>query len=243
MNFLVVGASAGLGRALSEEAAQRGHSLFLCARDARDLHPLAASLSLRNGVEVAFAAADVAVPQQRRELVRRIQSWKALDVILLPLGLSRFDDDGMLDDRAATALLDANFFAQACLLQAIWPRKGEKPLRTIVGFGSIASIRGRRRNVIYAASKRALASYFESLRAIGDEAGIAVQFYLLGYMATSQTFGKKLLLPVVSPERVARIVLDRLGRKQGSLYLPRWWGPIAIALRALPWTIYRRLDF
>jgi short-subunit dehydrogenase len=97
--------------------------------------------------------------------------------------------------------------------------------------------------VIYAAAKRALASYFESLRAIGEDMGISVQFYLLGYMATSQTFGKKLLLPIVSPDHVAQIVLDRLGRKQAPMYMPRWWGAIAIALRALPWTVYRRLDF
>jgi short-subunit dehydrogenase len=243
MNLLVVGASAGLGRALAEEGARRGHSLFLCARDGRDLQALAASLSLQTGIDTAFAAADIALPRQRCELVRRVRSWKTLDAILLPIGVSRTDDNGMLDERIAAGLLDANFFAQVCLLQALWPRQGDKGPGAIVGFGSIASIRGRRRNVVYAAAKRALASYFESLRAIGEDTGISIQFYMLGYMATGQSLGKKLLLPIVPPERVARIVLDRLGRKQAAMYLPRWWAAIAIALRALPWTVYRRLDF
>ena len=39
-------------------------------------------------------------------------------------------------------------------------------------------------NVAYSAAKRALASFFESLRHACADTGVAVQFYVLGYMDT-----------------------------------------------------------
>jgi short-subunit dehydrogenase len=242
MNILIVGGSSGLGRALAEEGARRGHALLLCSSDARDLMPLASNLRLQYGVEVSCLAADVCVPEQRRRVVQSTLSLGPLDAVFLPIGMSRRDDTEVLNESEALQVLNVNFFAQVCLLKELWPHLAMGSAASVVGFGSIADIRGRRRNIIYAASKRALSSYFESLRALANGTRISVQFYRLGYMKTQQSFGKRLLLPVVSPERVARMVFGRLGKEQKAIYYPRWWRSVAVALRSLPWAIYRRLD-
>ena len=48
---------------------------------------------------------------------------------------------------------------------------------------------GRSRNVAYSAAKRALASFFESLRHAFADSGVVVQFYVLGYMDTELAAG------------------------------------------------------
>jgi short-subunit dehydrogenase len=243
MNILIVGASAGLGRALAQEAASLGHNLLLCATGYRDVAALASDLRLRYSIEAHCAPGDLSLLEDRMSIVQTAQEWLPLDAILLPLGFSRPDDTGSLDDSSALRILQVNFLSQASLITTLWGQLCARNPAFIVGFGSVAAVRGRRRNIVYAAAKRALESYFESLRALAEDSGIWIQLYRLGYMRTQQTFGKKLMLPIVSPERVAKMVLRRLGKAQGIVFYPRWWGLIAAVLQRLPWFIYERLDF
>ena len=60
LKALVVGASAGVGRALSEALAQRGNALLLVASDARDLERQASHLRSMYSVQVATVAANAA---------------------------------------------------------------------------------------------------------------------------------------------------------------------------------------
>lgn len=59
MNAVVVGASAGLGRALAAALAASGHDLVLAASDLRDVAALASDLRLRHGVRAAAVAVDL----------------------------------------------------------------------------------------------------------------------------------------------------------------------------------------
>jgi hypothetical protein len=65
--------------------------------------------------------------------------------------------------------------------------------------------------------------------------------YDLGFMKTNLTHGKRLPLPAADADSVARVVVRRLGRGSSRRYLPRWWAPIAMLVRWLPWSVYRRL--
>jgi short-subunit dehydrogenase len=243
MNILIAGASAGLGRALAQEAAARGHNLLLCATGRRDLAALASDLRLRFDVQTEFVSGDFCSREERICIVQAAQAWLPLDAILLPMGFSSADDNGSLDDASSLRILEVNFFAQVSLITALWDRLASRSPACIVGFGSVAAIRGRRRNIVYAAAKRSLESYFESLRAMAEGSNICIQLYRLGYMKTQQTFGKKLLLPVVSPERVAEMVFRRLGKGGDNRSYPEWWAWIAAVLQHLPWFLYKRLDF
>jgi NAD(P)-dependent dehydrogenase (short-subunit alcohol dehydrogenase family) len=113
----------------------------------------------------------------------------------------------------------------------------------IVGFGSVAAIRGRGANVVYAAAKRGLESYFESLRHRTAASGVRVQFYPLGYVATQMSFGHPMRFPVAAPEWIARRVADGLDRDLGLVHLPRFWAGIAPVVRAVPWRLYRKARF
>ena len=59
---VVVGASAGVGRALSEELARQGYDLVIGSRHADDLDALAADLALRHAVVVTPRPIDLCGP-------------------------------------------------------------------------------------------------------------------------------------------------------------------------------------
>jgi len=243
MNFLIVGASAGLGRCLSEEAACRGHNLLLVSSDSRDLAAMTASLHLQYGVRADYVACQFGDATDEEEtVVSAAKKFGPIDVLMYPLGFAQEDDTGFLDDRMALRLVRINFLSQVSLTTALWPALLEREQASIVGFGSVAAVRGRRRNMVYGAAKRALTSYFESLRHLAVGTNIRVHFYQLGYLDTQQAFGRHLLLPKGSPERLARLVLDRLPQAGGPIFYPWFWRPISRALRLVPWFIYARLE-
>jgi len=241
MSAIVIGASSGLGRALAEELARCQHDLLLVASDPRDLEALAADLKLRYEIAVNTLALDLgreADPGAR--IASALDGLPAPDALLLPIGHSRRDDDFSLDAAAAGQLLAINLHAPLAIVQALLPRLLETR-GTIVLFGSIAAVRGRGRNVVYASAKRALVSLYESLRQRYGSQELQVQLYQLGFLATNLTLGMPLPTPPIAPTRVAKTVVARLRRGSSLGYLPVKFALIALIVRALPWPIYRRM--
>jgi short-subunit dehydrogenase len=238
---IVIGASSGLGRALAAELARRNYSLLLLASDLRDLDALGASLNLAHGIAVRALALDLvreADPGAR--ILAALDGMPAASALLLPIGYSRDDDDLSLDAAGIGQLLAVNLHPPVAIVHALLPTLAQAH-GSIVLFGSVAATRGRGRNVVYAAAKRALVSLYESLRQRYRTRELCVQLYELGFMKTNLTHGMRLPLPAADPDSVARTVVRRLGRGSSRRYLPRWWAPVAVVVRWMPWWVYRRL--
>lgn len=238
---VVIGASSGLGRALAGELAQGGRDLLLVASDARDLEAMAADLHLRHGIVVRTLALDLsreADPGGR--VLAALEDFAAPDVLLLPIGLSRGDDDFSLGAGAIGQLLAINLHVPLAIVHTLLPRLLEAR-GSIELFGSIAAVRGRGRNVVYAAAKRGLVSLYESLRQRHAPSELRVHLYQLGFLATNLTHGMDLPTAPVEPAVVAKAVVRRLDRPSSSRWLPEKFELIALLVRVLPWFLYRRM--
>lgn len=241
MTAIVVGASSGLGRALSVELARNGHPLLLIASDARDLEALAGDIRLRSKVAVQTLAMDLAATADPgSQVLQALTELPPPSSLLLTIGMSRSDDDGSLPVAAIGQLLAINLHAPLAIAHALLPGLLETR-GAIVGFGSIAGARGRSRNIVYAAAKRGLETFFESLRHRHQPSALRVQFYRLGFLRSNLTFGMKLPLPAAEPADVARKVVAKLARGSFDRYEPRWWGLIALVIRCLPWFAFRKM--
>ena len=242
MTAIIVGASSGLGRALALELARNGKPLLLVASDARDLDALAADLCLRFKVEVGAVAMDLAgTADPGAHILARLAGMPPPSALLLAVGMSRNDDDGTLGAAAIGQLLAINLHAPIAIAHALLPTLLEAK-GSLVGFGSIAAARGRSRNMVYAAAKRGLETFFESLRHRHLPSTLCVQFYRLGFLRSNLTFGLNLPLPLAEPDAVARKVVAHLRRGSFDRYEPRWWGIIALIVRSLPWFAFRRMQ-
>ncbi|HEY6941851.1 SDR family NAD(P)-dependent oxidoreductase [Dokdonella sp.] len=241
MTAVVVGASSGLGRAIATELARRGQPLLLVASDARDLDAIAADLRIRHGASVRTLALDLASePDPGARLVAALDGFPPLASLLLPVGMSRSDDDLGLEPRRIGELLAINLHAPLAIVHALLPRLREAR-GAVVLFSSIAAVRGRGRNVVYAAAKRGIESLAESLRQRHAPDELRVHLYRLGFLATNLTHGLALPTPAASPSDVAHAVVDRLPRGSGRWYLPRRFALVAAVVRVLPWPLFRTM--
>jgi short-subunit dehydrogenase len=241
---VVVGGSAGVGRALCEELASRGYPLVIGARHAEDLEALAADLRLRHSVAVTPWPVDLCGPPEHLEhyVDQCFATLSDIGAVLIPAGAVDDADDGTAPPIVTTMLVRTNFLGVATLVGAVAERLAARGGGTIVLFSSIAAAAPRGRNVVYGAAKAALEHYGRSLqhRFAGK---VRVQIYALGYVDTAMAAGRRLRLPPAEPRQIARTVVDGLERNRRFTYLPRYWRPVVWVLRRLPWSVYRRLDF
>jgi short-subunit dehydrogenase len=241
---VVVGASAGLGRALAEALAAAGHDLVVVSSDARDLEALASDLRIRHGVRVVAAALDLGAELRAGAVDRLDEAVAGLgspDALLLPVGWTAASDGVSSATDLAERLVRTNFLSVAALVGRFLPGLLGRPRASIVGFGSVAATRGRAANAFYAASKRALQTYFESLRHSCAGTPVRVSFYVLGYLETNLAFGRRTLLPRADPARLAARVVRNMDRREGVRYHPRSWRLVAAALPLVPFSAFKRL--
>jgi short-subunit dehydrogenase len=226
--------------------AAAGYDLVLVASDARDLDANASDLRIRDRVRVLTVEADLSRDDTsgdgwRERLSAAVASLGGVDALLLPIGAVDDADDGSLEPSGVDRIVGVNFVSVVHVVTALLPGMRTRERAAIVGFGSVAAARGRSANVVYAASKRALESYFESLRHMCQGTPVTVRFFVPGYLDTALAYGRRLPFPVASPERLAERVRDGLWRDSSASYFPRWWRPVCAMLRWLPWPVFRRM--
>ena len=145
------------------------------------------------------------------------------------------------DMSISNSLIQANIGAVAYFLSKIFPVFLKKNNGVIVGFGSVSSAVGREVNTVYAASKRGLDSLFESLALTASTSKIKIQYYTIGYLDSNLAYGRKLLLPKGSVNKLAKIVYKNLKKNYKKIYYPSWWVIIVIMINILPFSLLKNI--
>lgn len=242
MTYVIVGSSSGLGRALAERFARAGNELVLISRDARDTQVLASDLQLRYAVKVSHLVFDLdAEILDCSPIDECLEGHAPLQGLLLPAGINA-EADSIGQSAACLHMLNRVNYLSPCQLVNHYLSRIEEAGGAIIGFGSVATARGRSRNAAYAAAKRGLESYFESLLHYSVGRGFTCAFYVLGYLDTNLAFDQNLLFGAASPEKVADSVYRRLGQS-GKRFLPWPWYFLYRVVQYLPWAIFKRLSF
>ena len=240
MKALICGATGGLGRSLAEELARKGYALMLQGRCAEDLERLASDLQLIYNVDVEILRKDLSQGWSEED----INSCRNGDLTLIAFTLAMTDpfDKGELSPEQRATLWQVNVQSVVHLTEELLPGL-RKSGGTIIACGSIASFRGRGTNMVYAASKSALETYFEGLAHLEQDSSINVHYYRLGYLNTRNTADLSTPIPMLQPERLSRTMVSAIGKKRVWKTSPWFWLPIGWILKALPWNVYRRLKF
>ncbi|MFK7734062.1 MAG: SDR family NAD(P)-dependent oxidoreductase [Pseudomonadales bacterium] len=242
MTYIIVGSSSGLGRALAQRFALAGNEIVLISRDTRDTQALASDLQIRYGVKVSALKFDLNVEYVDCGPIDDCLSGHApLAGLLLPVGINA-DEDCVGQSNDNLHMLNRVNYLSPCQLVNHYLATIEAAGGAIVGFGSVATARGRSRNSAYAAAKRGLESYFESLQHHAAQTGFTSAFYVLGYLDTNLAFSQNLPFPVASPEKVADVVFKQIG-KGGKRFLPWPWYFLYRVVQLLPWAIFKRMSF
>ena len=242
MNYLIVGASSGLGRDLAYALSKKTHNLILISRDIRDLVAIKSDLENRFKTKISTYSVDLASKTSVIAFLdNREIEFSLLDGILFPIGMMSDNDFITGLNSKAEQIVNANFLSIVKFTEKIIPIFKKKNNGLIVGFGSIASSLGRRKNILYSASKRALNSYFESLIASFENSHINIQFYILGYLDTNLAFDEKLSLPKASTKQLALEVVKNMKKNNIKKYYPLWWGLISYFISLIPFVVIKKI--
>jgi len=241
-NWLILGASSAMARALSRALAERGASLFLAGRDMADLDAAATDCRLRG------AGSAVALPFD----ARKPAGFQAIYDILaetdgsvnVAVFVGSMPEQSAID--ADPALLDGticdSFTGPARFLQGIAPLIEARGQGTVIGVGSVAGDRGRIGNYVYGAAKAGFATYLSGLRNRLGRSGAHVLTVKPGFVDTAMTWGLPGLFLVAAPEAVARDLLQATAKKKNVIYTPFFWRYIMLIIRMIPEAIFKKMS-
>jgi NAD(P)-dependent dehydrogenase (short-subunit alcohol dehydrogenase family) len=185
---VLTGASSGIGRALARQLAEQGAWLALAARSADELEETVReclAAGRRAGARAVAVPTDVADEAQCRALVERaVAEYGRLDTLVNNAGISmwaRFD--ALRDLEGIERIMRVNYLgAVHCTFHALPHVKRTRG--RLVAVSSLAGKAGIPTRTGYAASKHAMAGFFDSLRIELADEGVSVTMIYPGFVAT-----------------------------------------------------------
>jgi hypothetical protein len=245
-NILISGASSGLGAQMAREFAARGRNLALCARRTDRLEQLRAELTTAHpGITVAIRTIDVADPDQVFDGTRALSAeLGTLDRVIVnagvgkgqPIGTGRFD--------ANLATVRTNFVGALAQCEAAMEIFRANGAGHLVIVSSLAAFRGMPRTATaYAASKAAVASLAEGLRAeiLTTKAlrGIKVTTLFPGYIRSEMNPDSSPFLSKTVP--AVRTMITAMEREARTAMVPPWpWAIGGTLMKVLPLSLVAR---
>jgi short-subunit dehydrogenase len=181
---VITGASKGIGAELARQLAANGAKLVLTARDTEALEAVAAQCR-EAGATVVTVRADVAVERECQAVISGAAlAFGRIDVLVNNAGMSmwaRFDE--IADLAVLERIMQVNYMgAVYCTAHALPYLRATGGV--IVGISSLAGRTGVPTRTGYAASKHAMAGFFDSLRIELGDCGVAVTMIYPGFVAT-----------------------------------------------------------
>ncbi len=181
---LITGASRGIGRALALQLAVPGSRLSLTGRDSQALETVAAECRAA-GAETLVTTGDVGIQADVRLVVEKtVARFDGIDVLVCNAGVSMVCPFGDLDDpEAIERLIRVNYLGSVYFTQLTLPHLLRSKGR-IVAVASLTALTGVPTRTGYAASKAAMAIFFDSLRIELAGRGVSVTVAYPGFVET-----------------------------------------------------------
>ena len=190
---IITGASSGIGKELALQLARQGAKLALAARHLEGLKTVVDQCIERGGEAIAVIT-DVSDQKQCKNLIdKTLEHYGRIDTLVNNAGLSmwaRFEE--ITDLSLFEKIMQVNYFGSLyCTWYALPYLKKSKG--RLVGISSLTGKTGVPTRTGYAASKHAMAGFFDSLRVELQGQDVSVTMIYPGFVATEvrkRAFGK-----------------------------------------------------
>jgi short-subunit dehydrogenase len=249
---VITGASKGIGAELARQLAARGAKLVLAARSEPELEAVAEECR-KAGAPVVAMRADVAIERDCQALMAgAMVAFGRIDTLVNNAGVSmwaRFED--IHDLSILERIMQVNYMGAVYCTRHALPYLGESRGR-IVGISSLAGRTGVPTRTGYAASKHAMAGFFDSLRIELADTGITVTMIYPGFVATgirenaTGPDGRAILVSpvkegeVMGVEECARRILRAIERREREVVMTAR-GKIGLWLKLLAPSLVDRI--
>jgi decaprenylphospho-beta-D-erythro-pentofuranosid-2-ulose 2-reductase len=241
-SIVVLGGTSDLaGAIVGALVRRRCRTVVLAGRDdARlsDAARAAVDAGAENVSTVRFDASRVA--DAARVVDECFDAAGTVDLVLLAVGvLSRQADE--LDAARSTEVVTATYSWPVAALTRAAGRLRDQGYGRIVVLSSVAAVRVRRPNFVYASAKAGLDAFSIGLSEALRGTGVAVQIVRPGRVPTKMTAGLPSAPMTTTPDAVADAVMGGLASGAQVVWVPgvaRW---ALLAARFVPQSLWRRL--
>jgi short-subunit dehydrogenase len=228
----ITGASGAICGEIARRLATAGVTVAATARPSDRLYALAAESE-----RIKAVPADVLKPGELKDSVAKIESaFGPIDLALLGAGMYVSFDIRNIDlegfHRTMAVNVDGVINGVAAALPSMLARKSGH----IAIMGSLFGYAGWPENGSYGASKAAVINLAESLKLELEGTGVAVTIINPGFVDTplNASYDPKKKLYVMSKERCARKILEKLGQRPYEIAFPPQVAGFLKSVRALP---------
>ncbi|MDX5374370.1 MAG: SDR family NAD(P)-dependent oxidoreductase [Gammaproteobacteria bacterium] len=232
----VTGASGGIGRALSLRLAGQGWQVAASARGEEKLRDLAMEADGRvqvHPLDVTDAAASEAT------VAAIEQQHGPIELAVLNAGDYRPMPADAFDAELCQRLMAVNYLGVVHGLAALLPRMRARGRGEILIMASVAGYRGLPLAAPYGATKAALISLAESLRAELGRSGVVIRVVNPGFVRTDLTAQNAFRMPALMPvEDAAEAIVAAIGGRGFEITFPRRFTYVLKLLRMLPYALY-----
>ena len=241
---VITGASSGIGRELAYQLAVQGAWLSLAARNTERLAGVRSECQSRGGKAIAIST-DVSESARCSELIQRTMAhYSRLDMLINNAGRTmdaNFED--IRDLSIFEQLMRVNYLGSVYCTYYALPYLKQTQGR-IVGVASLAGKTGVPTRTGYAASKHAMAGFFDSLRIEVAPYKVSVTMIYPGFVATAireQAFGKDgqsvgrstvRERDVMTVETCAQLILRATEQRKREV-LMTWRGKLGVWLKLI----------
>jgi hypothetical protein len=240
---LIIGATSAIAEATARVLAARGDALYLVARNEARLAAIAADLLVRGSPRVGSEVLDANDFEAHEPMLARAESFLAgCDTVLIAHGT--LSDQKACENSVEMTLqeINTNALSVVALLTRIANRLAQRRAGTIAVISSVAGDRGRGSNYVYGSAKAMVTAFLSGLRQRLGKTGVNVVTIKPGFVDTPMTaaFAKGPLW--ARPDGVAAGIVRAIDKQSGTVYLPGFWRPIMLVIRAIPESLFLRLS-
>jgi len=233
--IFITGASAGIGKALSEQYAllDKNTVIGLVGRNKDNLLSLSNSLPCKS---IALVA-DVSNIKSMKKVVNKfIKSHGLPDIVIANAGVS----SGTLltissDIEKIKKIFDTNFHGVINTFHPFINKFIKSNQGHLVAISSVAGIRGLPGAGAYSASKAALINYMESIRVECHSINVNVTTILPGYVKSNMTDANDYPMPfIMSSDEAAKKIINIISKKKRCAIFPWQMAIIGRLMHILP---------
>ncbi len=245
-NFLVTGASGGIGRSIAEALLDQGASVAVMARRKEKLEELRSARDTALQSRVLVTPGDVSSESDCNRVVdAAAKTFGSLHGIIHNAGISQRSLAAETDAKVFREIIDVDYLSAVYLYRAAFPA-----LRStrghFVGISSMQGLYSTQYRSGYAAAKHALQGFLDSIRLEEHEFGVHVMSVSPGFVQTDISLNARAadgsshgqmddrIANGLPPEEVARQVLAGIAARKRdvfpsgrlekiALFLSKWW--------------------
>jgi short-subunit dehydrogenase len=224
---IVIGASSGIGRAVSRILVNKNYRVGITGRREN----LLKELQQEDPEKYIYRVFDIRdMPKTSKNLNAIIKELGGLDLIVMSSGIGYINEELDLEPEFRT--IETNVTAFTDIITFTYRYFQQQGRGHIVGITSIAALRGNPKAPGYNASKSYQMNYLEGLRIKSkkQKLPIIITDVRPGFVATDMAKGDTLFW-VASPEKAAAQIYRAIKRKRKKVYITKRWRLYALFLK------------